>query len=384
MKHNKNNLLHVVNIFFVIPYFLGNQLRYFKEKGYHEHIICSPSDELEAYSRMQGFDYEEIPINRAISLRDDLKALFKTMRYIRRHHIGVVTGHTPKGGIIAMAAAWLTRVPTRIYFRHGLVYETSSGMKRRLLITIDRLASAMATRVVCVSNSVGKRAMEDKLDRAGKQTLLNHGTCNGIDTRRFNRNAVSTTEVSELRNRLGINEGDFVVGYVGRLVRDKGIIELTEAINALHSRHPNLKLMLVGMYETRDALPQSTVDLIQSHPAIIHTGYVDYHTIENYYALMSALILPSYREGFPTSVIEASAMSIPVLTTRATGCIDSIIEGETGLFIDHSAENIASAIERLINSPELCMALGEGGHRLAVEQYDERVVWQHIERLYNH
>ena len=106
MKADKKNILHVVNIFFVIPYFLGNQLRHFKDKGYKEHIICSPSDELDGYARLQGFEYKEVAINRSISIGADLKAVWQTMRYIREKGIGIVTGHTPKGGIIAMTAAW--------------------------------------------------------------------------------------------------------------------------------------------------------------------------------------------------------------------------------------------------------------------------------------
>ena len=131
---------------------------------------------MKAYSQLQGFRYKEVPINRAISLWADLRALWATMCYIRRNGIGIVTGHTPKGGIVAMTAAWLCRVPSRIYFRHGLVYETQTGLKRRFLMTIDRIAAGFATDVVCVSESVRKRSLEDRLGAARKQKILHNGT----------------------------------------------------------------------------------------------------------------------------------------------------------------------------------------------------------------
>lgn len=382
MKRDSKKILHVVNIFFVIPYFLGNQLRHFRDKGYEEHVICSPSKELKAYSQLQGFRYKEVPINRAISLWADLRALWATMCYIRRNGIGIVTGHTPKGGIVAMTAAWLCRVPRRIYFRHGLVYETQTGLKRRLLMTIDRIAAGFATDVVCVSESVRKRSLEDRLGAARKQKILHNGTCNGIDLRRFNPECVDALNVEKLRKELGIKPDDFVVGFVGRLVRDKGIIELVEAHKALLKEHPNLKLLLVGMFEQRDALPREIVTMINHDPSIIHTGYVDYGEIENYYSLMDVYVLPSYREGFPTSVLEAAAMRLPVITTRATGCVDSVVDGETGLFVGHSAEELASVISRLMQDGSLRESLGQRACDNVHENFDERVIWESIEKLY--
>ena len=383
MKHNAKNILHVVNIYFVIPYFLGNQLDYFKQKGYREHVICSPSDELEGYARKHGFEYEEVPINRSISLLEDLKALWRTIRYIRRKEIGIVTGHTPKGGIIAMTAAWLCRVPKRIYFRHGLVYETQHGLKRKLLITIDRIASAFATQIVCVSESVRRRSIEDRLGAASKQLILNQGSCTGIDTVRFDAGGIDGQRLNKLRKRLGLSRDDMVVGFTGRLVRDKGIIELVEAFKALKADVPRLKLLLVGMFEQRDALPGDLVKQISDDADIIHTGYVDYNEIEYYYSLMDIYVLPSYREGFPVSVIEAAAMGLPVVTTKATGCIDSIIDGETGLFVDHTAQSLSNAIKRLLQDPALREKLGRQARENARKNFDERTVWQYIEKLYN-
>lgn len=376
------NILHVLNISFVIPYFLGKQLLYFKEKGYKEYIVCSPSLELEILSKRFSFEYKCVPVLRKISLFSDLQALFRICCFIHAKKINIVTGHTPKGALLAMLAAYIMRVPIRIYFRHGLVYETSVGLKRRLLITMDRLSAKLATKIVCVSPSVCKRSIEDALNNIEKQTLLLKGTCNGIDTQRFNRTNIRLEALLALQSQLGIVDGCFVIGFTGRLVRDKGIIELVNAFLILRKKYSNVRLLLVGMLEVRDALPPHIVDSINNNPDIITTGYVENATIENYYALMDVFVLPSYREGFPTSILEASAMGLPVLTTKVTGCVDSIIENKTGIFIPHDAQAISSAIELLYNDKKMRMNYGKNGRAFVEENFRQELIWKEIERLY--
>lgn len=376
------NILHVVNISFVIPYFLGKQLNWFTEKGDNEFVVCSDSEELKDFSERYNFSYRAIDVLRKISIKKDIKAVKETVKYIREINADVVTGHTPKGGLIAMLAAFITRVPVRIYFRHGLVYETSHGLKRSLLINIDRLASKLATKIVCVSPSVAKRSLEDKLNPASKQVVLVNGTCNGIDTDRFGIDSVDKSKLDELRAKLGINDGDFVIGFAGRLVRDKGIIELVRAYKAMRGVHPNVRLMLVGMLEIRDALPEDVVKVIQEDEGIIKTGYVGYAEIEYYYALMNVFVLASYREGFPTSVLEASSMGLPVITTKATGCIDSIIDGETGIFVNHDDKELLMALSSLYENEDKRRMMGAAGRQYVIDHFNQELVWREIKKLY--
>ena len=376
------NVLHVVNISFVIPYFLGKQLNWFVEKGNKEYVICSPSEELEKFSKDYVFEYKSIDVLRKISIGKDLRAVWSTYRYIKEIKADIVTGHTPKGGLIAMLAAWLARVPVRIYLRHGLVYETSHGLKRALLINIDRLASRLATKIICVSPSVARRSIEDGLNPESKQIVLAHGTCNGIDIERFSKQEANADASNALKRQFGIREGDFVIGFTGRLVRDKGIIELVRAYQEIRKLHQNVRLMLVGMLEIRDALPVDVVKTIKEDKGIISTGYVEYAIIEQYYALMDVYVLPSYREGFPTSVLEASAMEIPVITTRATGCCDSIIDGETGFFVNHDEKDLEQALQRLYDAPSLRENMGKAGRQMVVDYFRHEVVWNAIEELY--
>lgn len=376
------NILHIVNIYFVIPYYLGEQLQYFKQKGYNEHIICSPSDEIKENSRIHGFNYEEVVIERKISLKSDIIAIQKIRNYIKKQQINIVTGHTPKGAFLGMIAAWLENVPKRIYFRHGLVYETAKGLKRTLLIEIDKLTSLLATQIINVSPSVADASLRAKLNTTDKQIILNRGTCNGISTEKFDKHNIDVKRLSYLKNDVKIENNDFVIGYTGRLVRDKGVIELVDAFNLIQNSFPNVKLLLVGMFEERDKLPNETVKSIKNNPNIIHIGYVSYEIIEYYYALMDIFVLPSYREGFPTSVLEASAMNLPVITTNVTGCKDSIIDRETGLFVGHDKEEIALAIKFLLTNKKQRIDYGIKGRKFVKDNFSCVIIWNEIEKIY--
>ncbi|RGX79997.1 glycosyltransferase family 4 protein [Bacteroides stercorirosoris] len=372
------NILHVVNIYFVLPYFIGDQFKYFKEKGYNMNVVCSPSEYLSDYAQKQGFEYIESPVNRNISISQDFVSIRNICKFVKKQKIDIVVGHTPKGGLLAMIAGWLMRVPIRIYVRHGLVYETSKGLKRFILMSVDRLASFCSTKVVCVSPSVLRKSIEDHLAPAKKQMIWHKGTCNGIDTlNHFNPAVIVPARLADLKARYGIGEEDFVIGYSGRLVRDKGIIELVRAFDKLQLAD-NCKLLLVGMFEKRDALPEDIQERILNDSRIIYTGFIN-GGMEYFYSMMDIYVLASYREGFPTGVLEAQAMEKPVITTRVTGCCDSIIDGRTGFFVNNTAEDIAEKIDKI----RLDKAIdGCEGRKWVIENFDSRLVWKEIEKLY--
>lgn len=342
------------------------------------YVACSPSEFIAEFAKNKGFDYIETPINRSISLIEDFKSIRVICSYIKKNKIDIVVGHTPKGGLLAMIAGWLCRVPKRVYFRHGLVYETSHGLKRFILKMVDRLASFCATKVVCVSPSVLKRSIEDGLAPVSKQMIIGKGTCNGVDTMKvFNPSLINSDRLWELRKQYNIQSTDFVIGYSGRLVRDKGIVELVEAFEKLEYAD-NCKLLLVGMFEERDSLPEDIKNHILKDERIIYTGFIN-GGMEYYYSLMDVYVLPSYREGFPTGVLEAQAMELPIITTEVTGCCDSIVDGTTGLFTSHNPQNIAQAIDEIRMNHAIN---GKEGRRWVVENFDSRLIWQELEKLY--
>lgn len=376
-------ILNVVCVFFSIPSFFGDQLSYFTKKGYNIHLSCSPSDKLLPFAKEHGCSAVEIRIDRKFSIWHDLIALWKLYKYIRKEKFDIVSGHTPKGGLLSMIAAYIAGVHKRIFFRHGLVYETKTGISRFILINAERIASLLATKVVCVSPYLIEKSLQDHLTSKRKMTLLNIGSCNGVDAlEKFNPNNIILAKKNTLKQALQINNNCFVIGYTGRLVKDKGIVELVEAFQILDKQYDKLRLLLVGPLEERDALPKETIQIIKHHPRIIFTGLIE-DDIQYYYSLMDILVLCTHREGFGTSILEASSMEKPVLTTSHSGSRDAIINGQTGCFIEMSATSLIEKISFYINNPEIKCKQGENGRSFVLKNFEQEIIWKEIEnRLY--
>ena len=377
------NVLVVINLFSSAENFVGGQFKYLSEKGYNMHLICSPDERIEKFAKEQGIRYKEIPLNRQLTIAQDIRSLRDICKYIRKHKIDTIIGHQVKGRLLATTAAKLMKVPNTIIFAHGAIFETAKGLKRKLLLAESKYESLLSDKVVCVSSYVQDLRNHNNIDKPGKQLILGAGTCGGIDTiNRFNKDLLDTEEIAELKSHYTIHENDFVIGFVGRLVKDKGIIELVEAFEELKKKNPgkSLKLMIVGPIEKRDGLPQKVLDFIQNSKDIIFTGKIPLNEMPKQYCCMDILILPSHREGFGFCNIEAQAMGVPVLTSHITGCRDSIKNTETGLYIDLNPSDIASKIESLFDN-NIRQKMGKQGRIWVHNNFDHTQVWPHVKNL---
>lgn len=381
MKRQK--ILHVVSVSFSINYFIGKQLIYIKNnKGVEFHIACSPSKELQNLSYELDFVPFEINISRKISPLEDIKAIILLYKYIKTNNFTKVVGHSPKGGMVSMIASFFANVDDRYYFRHGIFYETSIGFKRFLLKNIDRITGFFSTKVFCVSNSVKKISEFDKLNNPKKNTLLGLGTCNGVDTNlKYNPKKIDINLVVQLKKKYKISNGDFVIGFVGRIVKDKGIEELISAWEIIKSKLINVKLLLVGPIEDRDPISIETRFKIMNDSSIVFTDFVS--ETSPFYDLMDIFILPSYREGFPTVALEASSMELPVIITKATGCEEAIINNETGVFTSIDPFDIADKILYYYNNPKIIAKHGKKGRLFVQENFEQTKIWDAIIQEFN-
>lgn len=376
-------ILHVFTLNTTAESFFDGQFKILSEHGQEIHLVADTEEDKDFSLRNHTF-YHRIPIVRAISPIADLTSIRLLIKLISRERFDAVVGHTPKGAMVAMISAKLAGVKTRIYYRHGLIYTTATGLKRIIFKTVERFTALLATNIVNVSPSLSQLAVKDKLNPDSKQTVIGCGTCGGIDTiDTFNPDKVSEDTVSALRHTLGIPDGAFVVGFCGRLCHDKGIIELIEGFKLFREAHPDIdtRLLLVGPYDARDILPQNIKDEIKSNPLIISPGSVSHHYLPNYYSLMDVFVFPSYREGFGMTVIEASAMCIPILVSRSHGCVDSIREDVTGRYIDLTPQSIASSLTEMLN-PQLRQRLGEAGRNFVTKNFERTAMWPTILDFY--
>lgn len=375
--------LHVFTLFVTAASFFDGQYGYLIKNGEQIDVAASTSDAAE-FNRSNGTRFIPITIARSISPLTDLKTIRQLREIIKYEKYDAVFGHTPKGAMVAMFASLLAGVKVRVYYRHGLIYTTVHGIRRFILKAVEQFTALCATHVVNVSPSLSKLAIKDKLNSDAKQTVIGMGTCGGIDTvDTFNPAKVSHNEVSALRHTLGIPDSAFVVGFCGRLCRDKGIIELIEGFKLFREAHPDIDtlLLLVGPYDTRDILPQNIKDEIKSNPLIISPGSVSHHYLPNYYSLMDVFVFPSYREGFGMTVIEASAMCLPILVSRSHGCVDSIREDVTGRYIDLTPQSIASSLTEMLD-PQLRQRLGEAGRNFVTKNFERTAMWPTILDFY--
>ena len=376
-------VLHIFTVFTTPKAFFDGQFRFLSERGFEQHLITSDAEDRDFCAR-NNITYHRAPLARRIDLRADLKAILDVRRYIKTNDIDTVVGHTQKGAMVAMIAAWMARVPRRVYYRHGLVYTTASGLKRVVLKSVERLTALLATDIVNVSPSLSALAVKDSLNSARKQRIFGAGTCGGIDARAvFNPANVALEETAALRQKYRIGESDFVAGFCGRLCRDKGIIERVEAFRLFRDAHPGIKtkLLLAGPYDKRDILPTETKEAIETDPDIIYTGQLPQSALPAHYMLMDVFVFPSHREGFGMTVIEASAMERPVLVSKAHGCVDTIVPDTTGRYIGNKPEEISAGLSDMLDSP-LRTRLGAEGRKHVLKNFDHTVLRPIIANFY--
>jgi glycosyltransferase involved in cell wall biosynthesis len=377
------NVLEVTNLFHSAEVFIGGQFLYLKKHGSNMHLICSPGNGLDNFcNKQQLTNYKAVEIKRQISFINDIVALIKICAFIKKNRINIIIGHQAKGRLLSVIAGKIMRVPKIIIFAHGAIFETATGLKRKILVWESKFESMCANKVVCVSNYIAKLRQEEKIDNKGKQIILGKGTCGGIDTQlKFNPYLIQELYQIDLKKKIDIDENDFVIGFCGRIVKDKGIIELIDAFYLLKEKHKHsqIKLLIVGDFEKRDSIPHKYIKYILDDPDIIFTGFVSEY-IELYYSIMSVFILPSHREGFGMSVIEASAMQIPVMASKKTGCVETLLEGETGFYVDITPLSICENIEKLFNQT-LRNQMGENGRKWVVNNFDHYKIWPKIDQL---
>ena len=375
-------VLEVITLASSAEAFIGDQFRMFQNTGKYEmHLICSPSDMLSSFAQKQGIKFEAIEISRQFSLKKDFVAVKKIARYIKQNNIDIIVAHYfPKCSLLVTLANFFAGNRCKIIVAHGVLHDTMRGLMRKVVIWEQKFDVHFARKVVCVSRSVAKRRLEDKIDKSEKQVVLGNGSVNGVDTQnKFNPELIPELYIEKLKNKFGIEKDDFVIGFCGRLVHDKGVEELCGGLKMLFEKYPNksIKLLVVGEPELRDALPADTISFLKNNKKIIYTGRIPYSEIQNFYMLMDILVLPSYREGFPTVVLEACAMDVPVIVSKATGCIDSIEENVNGIYTDIEPKSIAERIELFFDNDYLS-SFKHQTRSYIVEKYDHKIVRAHM------
>ena len=359
---------------------LPGELR--EELGAEVVAVSSPEKALEEYGSTEGVRTVGVAMERHISPLRDLRSLWSMIRVFRKERPDMVHSMTPKAGLISMMAAWMCRVPVRIHTFTGLVFPTSTGLKRKILMFTDGLTCACATHVIPEGEGVKADLTNYGITRKPLR-VLGHGNVKGIDLDRFDPTHEEVREEAlRIRKELGISPDDFVFLFIGRLVGDKGINELVEAFGRLQKVHPEVRLILVGPEEAElDPLKRETMDEIGSNDAISAVGRQS--DVRPWYAVADAFVFPSYREGFPNCVIEAGAMGLPSIVTDINGSREIIINGENGIIIpSKNSEALHDAMKNMIEDNDNRKRMASKARGLIASRFEQSYVRQCLKDFY--
>ncbi len=382
-----SKILYVTTISMTLDYFLKGTMTELVNAGHEVVAVSSPGEWMAAVRALEGVKVIEVPMERRIAPFKDLRSLLRLYKVLREERPDIVHSFTPKAGLLAMMASWLAGVKVRIHTFTGLVFPTSTGLKRRLLMTTDRLTCACATNIIAEGQGVRNDLLSAGITHK-EVRVLGHGNIRGIDLERYDR----TPEIMQLAEKLRVPDA-FTFLFVGRLVRDKGIAELCEAFHHISAatstsqatidpdtaqsgsgiggqdlpRRPftrigreaqgdwgascrRTRMVLVGPFEDDvDPVGEEVKEYILRTPEIITTGEIKGPDLLAWYAASDCFVLPSYREGFPNTVIEAGAMGLPSIVTDINGSREIISDGINGLVVPpKNVEALSEAMKKML------------------------------------
>lgn len=364
MKRNKNKIIRAVTV----PQSLGfcrEVMIKMRAMGYDMVAVTSPGPELDELRDKDGFHCVAVPMERHISIVNDLKSLMRMISVFRKEKPQMVHSMTPKAGMICMVAAWLTRVPVRIHTFTGLVWPTATGLKRKILMMTDWLTCACATHVIPEGQGVLNDLKNGGITKKPMK-VLGYGNVRGVDMERF----------SPARFKATKNPDVFTFVFVGRIVGDKGINELVEAFVKLHDKHKNTRLVLVGKYEHElDPVSDKTRKLIDTNEGIVACGPKYGDDLLQMYVDADCFVMPSYREGFPNTVLEAGAMGLPSIVTDINGSREIIENEKNGLIVpSKNANALYDAMERMLTDDKAREIMKSNARQIIESRFEKNFV----------
>lgn len=332
--------------------------------SYQVSLACS-GDGSDLYSDILSSSlFHSVPIQREIAPMYDLYALYKLFIFFRVNRFDLIHSITPKAGLLAMTAAFLARVPVRIHVFTGQVWVNKKGFPHLLLKMLDRVTAALATHVL--TDSLPQRAflIEQGVVRKDKIEVLEHGSISGVDVERFKPNAIARQNI---RSILAIPEEAVVAIFVGRLTRDKGVLDLVAAFNDASSQAPNLHLLIVGPDEQN--LSQELKKMAPNALDRLHLmGFTSQP--EKMMAAADFFCLPSYREGFASVVLQAAATGLPTVASNIYGLTDAVEQGKTGFLHEvRSVKQISALLVKYALDPKIRLKMGENARSRVHENF---------------
>ena len=362
-------LVHVTTVDMSLVLLLGPQLRAFADAGMEVIGVSAPGpfvSELETW----GIRHEPLyHATRSVAVGQDMLALVELWRLFRRLKPDIVHTHNPKPGVYGRVAARIAGVPGVVNTVHGLYASPEDRLGRKAAVYMLERAASLCSGAELIQNPEDLAVLARIGVPRRKLVLLG----NGVELHRFHPGQEGRRQ--RARTDLALDQDALVVGVVARLVWQKGFRELFAAAETLRERHPEVVFVVVGGSDPdkTDAIPPAEIAALGGRGQFVFAGERDH--MEDIYPAFDLFVLPSYREGFPRSVMEAAASGLPVIATDIRGCRQAVSDGQTGLLVPvHDEARLAAAIEELIIDPGLRHRMGAAGRRKAEAEFDDRAV----------
>lgn len=361
---------------------LQGQLAYFKSLGYQTYVLGPYSERSAKFCRDEGCEHLVIDIEREISPLKDLKTLWAIIKIFRKVKPDIINLGTPKVSLLGMIAGYVTGVEKRFYTCRGFRFEHEAGTKRKILISMEKITSALAHKVICISNSVLNLGIENKVFKESKTIVINKGSSNGVNLDLFDPESKKYLKTkSKLIEKYSLDKS-FVFGFLGRIVDRKGINELYSVFDKIYQTNPEVKLFIVGPFEMTQIADKRLVRKIDAHPGIINYGRVLQEEAPALMMVMDVFVLPAWWEGFGNVLVQAGAMGIPVISTTGTGTIDAVSDGYNGILIPVKDEvKLEAAMRQLMNDVDQRQEFGANGLKWA-QNFDREIIWNGLHKIY--
>lgn len=332
-------------------------------------FVCSDKktiDDLPDY-----IHYFPVTMKRGISF-DGLKAIKEMKKIFKREKFDIVQYSTPNASCYASIAAKQAKIPVRLYCQWGIAYVGFSGFKRKIFKCIEKMVCKLSTWIEPDSISNLNFAHKEQLYPNEKGSVIWNGSACGIDLCKFDISKKDEFR-NKIRSQYGIDDDKFVYIFIGRVTRDKGINELLESFKEISSK--DNYLFLLGNNEVDSTVNEELYQWSLQQENIIYTGNVN--NVEEYLSAADCYVLPSYREGFGMSVVEAEAMGVPVIVTNIPGPIDAMVDNETGLSVEkENVKELTSAMIKILNID--LTSMGNKGMNYASKNFEQNTLFKKI------
>ena len=322
--------------------------------------------------------WRQIGILRPISLNSDLKAIHQLSAYFKQMKFDVVHSVTPKAGLVCALAGFLAKVPIRIHIFTGQVWATRTGFIRWMLKSVDKLIAKLDTHILVDGGSQKNFLVENGVFKAGKGQVLGDGSICGVNLDRFN--PLAETRIA-VRKDLGISNDKIVFVLMGRLNHDKGLYELLPAFDRLAAENKGVFLLMFGSDEENVAATFGNYKHLK-RDNFLYYGVT--HAPQRMLQAADGFVLPTYREGFGSSVIEAACLGLSTITSDAYGVLDASVPGVTGLQCKvGDVESLYNCMKELADDADKRKVMGAAGRRRVQEKFAGAVVVRHWKEFYD-